>query len=722
MNKYYLSLAVSLVLLLVGCEDNETIGNENQELKSFSTFIASIGNMADTRASIQNASGKGAKSIVWNDNDVISVFSDTQRYMTSFTLINSNSGSGTFTGKEVIGRTFYALYSSSNSSLDEGEGNVILTNIGAGIATDERSYPFSGPMVAVSDGNTFIFKQTTGMIHISVGSVNKIHQIKLIGNNDEKLSGLCYVDLSESEPICKIKSGEVTQNYLLAEFTGQGSDAYFVIPPTIFTKGFTIEIQGENGEGSTQIIKKTFSSEIQVDRASVNHFTLIDFDAELEKMGTITYEHKEYLENVALEFMEMMPSSDFKEIAELGRYMYDTYGDAYDWDGVNSWAKNVYNASREALGNTWTETETYSWDGWDETYIYNDIYTDYKSLILASKYTGHFVAGNGGWIREDAENLQFIFTDKAGKQCILKLETSGTVKNVHITDVKDWTGSYVPTEAENNDYIATGTYIYTDYYDYTKQIIGVPEKIVVTLTQGDTQVIKTIVNFNLDEITNEEFDISKNNLSATMTTELSNGYKFVLSEAKYNANKNASASFSMSKNGISLISASVATDVNGLPSMNASALAVEDLEADDFANTTVKNGYVKLDILGKVQLFGQLSDVRKCSDYIHDANDNDENEALFKSYINQANTLTDIGLYYNGNNEKQADVKLEPFTKEKWDGRLYWYAEPVIIFSDDTSYSTFTSYFNEVDFKKVIDTFKALVNKYADLIGEKVDW
>ncbi len=43
-------------------------------------------------------------------------------------------------------------------------------------------------------------------------------------------------------------------------------------------------------------------------------------------------------------------------------------------------------------------------------------------------------------------------------------------------------------------------------------------------------------------------------------------------------------------------------------------------------------------------------------------------------------------------------------------------------FFDGSSYSTFEAFFNEEDFKKVIDTFKALADNYANLIDEKIEW
>ena len=424
-------------------------------------------------------------------------------------------------------------------------------------------------------------------------------------------------------------------------------------------------------------------------------------------------DQKENIEKVALELMDMMPASDFREIVDLGKFIGDNYGDDYNWDNVENWARDAFDASREALGTKTTETETEKWGS--STYKYNYIYTNYKAIILASNFTSHFTARNGRWVRENAKDLQFTFTGQNGQECVLKLETSGSVKKVYLFNIDDW---------QDYDYSSSGnTYISNDYYDRTQFTIGVPEKIMVTLTQGGSQVIKTTIKIDLNSITNEEFDLSKSSLTLSVLVELNNGYKFDVSKVAYTANTKASIEFSMSKNGKALVTMGAAADVKDLPSVNVSAFSSKSFNSDDydFDKVNGKNAFVKLDILGKMQIQGTLSDVRKYADYLDEAEHNDEDERNFKSYINQANGLTDINLFYDGKSIKQAAVKLEPFAEESWGGRTFWEAEPVIYFFDGSSYSTFEAFFNEKDFKKTIDTFKKLANKYADLVDERID-
>lgn len=411
-------------------------------------------------------------------------------------------------------------------------------------------------------------------------------------------------------------------------------------------------------------------------------------------------EQKEYLETVAKEFLNAVPASDFKEISNLCNYVSNTYDDYYDWSEVGDWGDNAFEAVKEALNTTTHEKDDYG------NHYY---YRNYKAVLMAANFTGHFTAGSKKWTYEKANDLQFIFTDQKGQQCVAKVETSGNVKKVYLFDIDDWYD--YEYDYDNNRY--------SDYYDRTQYTIGVPEKVMVTLTQGGNTVIKTTVNIDLSSISDEQFDISKDNITVSTTTELNNGYKFEVSKVAYTANTKASITGIMSKNGINLVTVATASDISGLPSVNASAFSSDSFDIDNYntENTNAKNAFMKIDILGKVQMQGTISDVRKFSEYIENAYDNDKHESTFKSYISQANALTNIYLFYNNTATTEAQITFEPFVDETWEGTTWWTFEPVINFFDGSSYSTFEAFFNEKDFKQVINLFERLTDDYADMIN-----
>ena len=415
-------------------------------------------------------------------------------------------------------------------------------------------------------------------------------------------------------------------------------------------------------------------------------------------------EQKRRMEDIANQFMAEVPSSDFRAIADLFNDLNQEYED-YDWDEAEDWMEECLDDCKEFLGES-KETSGSSYD------IYNYFYTDYKALYIASNFAGHFTAQNGEWEYTKAKDLQFIMPKH---DCVVKLETSGEVKKVYLGNIEEWTDySY------DYDYY-TGKYVSNEYYDRMQTTIGVPEKITLTLTQGGSNVVRCVVTTDLSGIKDEIFDISKAGLSMTGLIELNNGYKVNLSKGDYQGNKSFSSTLAVSKNGKNLLSMGVAADVTGLPSYNLDAFVSEELDDDEledkFEDANVSKAFVKLDVLGKLQVQGTITDVRGFVRKMEKAEDNDTKESAFKSYVSQANELIDINLFYDGTSTTQAYVKLEPFREERW-GETWWEAEPVIYFYDGSSYSSLETFFNEYDFDNVIDAFEELIEDYEDMIEE----
>ena len=89
-----------------------------------------------------------------------------------------------------------------------------------------------------------------------------------------------------------------------------------------------------------------------------------------------SFEQKEFLEEVALEFMENVSSTDFDEISDFVNYVRSTYGDDYDWDNVEDWYEVTFDGLLESLGTVTHESETDYWYG--TSYEYNYYYSNYS--------------------------------------------------------------------------------------------------------------------------------------------------------------------------------------------------------------------------------------------------------------------------------------------------------------------------------------------------------
>lgn len=429
-------------------------------------------------------------------------------------------------------------------------------------------------------------------------------------------------------------------------------------------------------------------------------------------------EQKQYLEKVGNEFMGIMPASDFQQMGDLARYVEKTYVNNYKWDGVGDWAKDCFDAAMRLVGeDVKTDSTGYRSDYSNYDNIYRDIYKNYEGMLLASNFCSHFTASGGRWVRSNADDLQFIFNDQSGQQCVLRLVTSGNVVFVRCPELsnrkREWSSYLV-----DNVWKYASTYTHNTY-DMT---IGVPEKIEATLTQGGQTLVRTTVNINLLGVNNNEFNISSCNLTLNAVVELHNGYRFDVSQVAYNAKSSVSVNFTMSKNSSPLITLAVSSEISGLPSCNLSAL--DSAEKKIFDNSNATFGYVKVDILGKVQLQGSIQNVRQLINYMEDADDNKYDEAQFKSYVNQANSIFSLRLFYDNTSAVQGTIKLEPFKKQaEWSGsKDKWKSEPVIYFGDGSSYSTFSAFFNERDFEQLIDSFKSLANQYANLVDKSISW
>ena len=163
--------------------------------------------------------------------------------------------------------------------------------------------------------------------------------------------------------------------------------------------------------------------------------------------------------------------------------------------------------------------------------------------------------------------------------------------------------------------------------------------------------------------------------------------------------------------------------VSGLPSLEFSDQGGDDIL--DFIDGGLERGNsnltdlnVNVDILGKVQVKGKIENVREFYDDIHMAYEFYDKESKFKDYLNLASRQFNVGLYFNGSDVKQANVILKPFSKSRYsDSGLteYWEIRPVIVLGDGSQTSTFEDYFDEKEFKKVIQSFEDFIEQYQDL-------
>lgn len=298
MIKKYLGIVAGM-LLLAGCSNNDFTDNsyftDNSNNKvqkggptSITTIEATIGDGVDTRAFVVNDATAGNKSVAWSEGDEILVLSDIQHNPIPYGMVGLEDNVATFCGDPVEGEEkFYALYPAWGWTIDESSPQIARFESWSETSTEYNDFWFGSPMVAVSDGNgVFSFRQTMGLIHISLGNAFSILGVTLYGNNGEILNGTGYVDLTESNPIFRIdetagKHDTGLFGYVGGETGGEVRNVYFSVPPTTFEKGFRIVINGVDEEGNWVEVSKSTSAKVVVDRAQVRNFELVDVNATL---------------------------------------------------------------------------------------------------------------------------------------------------------------------------------------------------------------------------------------------------------------------------------------------------------------------------------------------------------------------------------------------------------------------------------------------------------
>lgn len=387
------------------------------------------------------------------------------------------------------------------------------------------------------------------------------------------------------------------------------------------------------------------------------------------------------LQATAQKFMKEVPADEMRNLSQLADYVNDAYIDnsKFSNDVVTDWFKKLIDSNLSPDGKK--DFNNY----WREEY--------YKRIIELSQFKGKFVAGKGGWTKSNADDLQFEFKDQNGITCVLTLKTSGKTAKVYVGET--WGDCYSEKiEEVNGEY-----WKWVDVIE--KNYVYVPEHITMTLLQGGNTLVSAEVNIDHSQFLGPEYDLSKDAVSTNATVKINN-YVWVIDRAAHNGKEgSAYVKGSMSKAGKTLVS------------FEASAADTKlDKDGELLQGGAAK---VSVNILDEVQIKGTCSNVKTFADYLDKADQFEENESQFKSYVNQANSLLNLGIYFNGGSMRQAKVQLECF-EDGYAYEKYWTYEPVLVFDDNSTYSTFTAFFNETSFREVINSFEDLVRSYEKLI------
>ena len=350
------------------------------------------------------------------------------------------------------------------------------------------------------------------------------------------------------------------------------------------------------------------------------------------------------------------------------------------------------------LGGDITSNDTLR-DKYEAKYYYGD-WRSFETWYADSSEEW-YIADLGDWYDH---MYHYYYCDYYGAERVEKTDQWIIIKE--ISDVYYWCRKYERSEDIDVN----------DYHHY----VHIPEKIKIEYLRGDQEIMRVEINTDHSKVTSENFDVATNDLSISAEAYI-NGYEFITSKAAYSAKKNVETSFKMNKHGQNLITLSAYSDMN----------VSGDLYEGTAGLNEMKNATLEIDILHQMQMKLTSEDCLKFNEYLDAAEDNRLNETQFKNQLTEANKWISGGLYFDGQKTRQSWVTLEPFQTEDWfwdDVNGYyeqncWAWEPVINFNDGSSYSTFSTFFNEDDFRTLINLAWDVCDDFANLFGQLVrDW
>lgn len=435
-------------------------------------------------------------------------------------------------------------------------------------------------------------------------------------------------------------------------------------------------------------------------------------------------DQKEFLEDASIEMLNMFPSTEFDDLADFGMEIDRLYDD-YEWNNVEQWGDDAFEACKKMLGQssrkTYERKSTSSSYPWRESYY--EYLTEYKLVLAFSNFTGRFTAADGCWSFTPHNALEFDFKDEAGNDCVIQLSTSGTKTKLLSPSYSEGV-RYV----ENVKYYQDSTlYLAYEYIDKYNIELEMPQEAKFIVKRGNDILMELVLKTDIRSLAgNGAVDISRSIIGVSSEFKLNNGYRITVDNITFQGNTSLYASAKMFLNTDELLSVSASAKIAGFPSLT---LTDDDMDAleeyfeERFENdnSNITDLSVLVDIHKKVQLGGWITNVRKLYDYMDKAESYIDNETKFKDYVNKVNESMNVGMYFNGNSTLQAAVKMEPFAKRYWSYeynqyRERWSIRPVIILSDGSQASTFEDYFDERDFKKLINTFQALMDNYEEMV------
>ncbi len=246
-------------LALVACSQKQDYAVEADVTpESFNATVEGYG--ADTRTVMLT------DQVIWENNDAISVFTGSdanKRYVIAegagTPLARFTRADNDFYTAQYAFNANYAVYPYDAQTQLLENGKIIFQAPRVQTWNNNSFAPGAFPMIAVTENRNdqdLYFRNLFGAVVVRLTGTAWIHEVRLQGNNNEFLWGQVAVTCPATrngEPQCEVTMGNkvVTLRTKIALGVQLNPETplefWIAIPPTEFTKGFTVTVIDNNG-------------------------------------------------------------------------------------------------------------------------------------------------------------------------------------------------------------------------------------------------------------------------------------------------------------------------------------------------------------------------------------------------------------------------------------------------------------------------------------------
>lgn len=277
-----IALFAALLLAVVSCTP-ELDQNQNPENPAEQTKVVFHATFADPSAPDTKVFLNDEWKLRWNEGDAITVFNRNDQNQAFNATVKQDgaaadftpaSGDGVGSGNAVS--HIYAVYPYQSAATISSSGALSLTLPAQQAYYGGNSFgQGANTMVSVTDDENLVFKNAGAFLELKLyGTDVKVKRISLTGKSNEKLAGVATVTVDASGiPSVSMSDSNTsttvemvcTNPVALGSSQNDYTSFVLVIPPTTFTKGFTITVEDNQGG----VFAKTTTKSVTIDRNKV---------------------------------------------------------------------------------------------------------------------------------------------------------------------------------------------------------------------------------------------------------------------------------------------------------------------------------------------------------------------------------------------------------------------------------------------------------------------